>query len=57
MGNAPEEFDTLGEIANYITEHDLEADQMQSDIESNKTSINEINEKLDSSGGTSGPGT
>lgn len=47
LGNAPAEFDTLGEVAEYITKHEEEATERQNDIEANKTAIDDLNEKVD----------
>lgn len=46
MGNAPEELDTLGELAEYIAKHEEEATERRSDIDENKAAIEELDEKL-----------
>lgn len=48
LGNAPEEYDSLGEIADYIAQHKEEATKMQSNIGSNKTAIEDLDERIDS---------
>lgn len=47
IGDAPEDFDTLSEVADYIAKHKEEATEMQSNIGDNKTAIEELDEKLD----------
>lgn len=48
LGGAPEEFDTLGEIADYITQHEQEVDEIQENVSMNKESIEDLDERLDS---------
>ena len=47
IGNAPDNLDTLSEIADYLAKHEEEATEMQSNIGDNKTAIEELDEKLD----------
>lgn len=56
LGNAPEEYDTLGEIADYINSHSQEASAMRSDIDTNESSIADLNEKLENLDTESGSG-
>lgn len=47
IGNAPDNLDTLSEIADYLAKHEEEATEMQSNIGENKTAIEELDERLD----------
>lgn len=47
MGDAPEEYDTLKEIADYIGHHTDEANEIQEDIINNKSDIIQLNQKID----------
>lgn len=59
LGDAPEEFDTLSEVAEYLTTHETEAAKRGEDISTNASAIEELKEKVESledsgSGGNSG---
>ena len=47
IGSAPDNLDTLSEIADYLAKHEEEATEMQSNIGENKTAIEELDERLD----------
>ena len=47
MGDAPEQFDTLGEVADYINDHDLEVKEMKENISENTTNIIEVDKDVD----------
>ena len=51
IAEAPESFDTLKEISDWITEHAENAAEMNSRINSNKSDIDEIKNKLSSISG------
>lgn len=46
IGNAPEEYDTLGELAQYAAEHKTESEKRDANISANTEAIKEINDKL-----------
>jgi hypothetical protein len=46
VGNAPVEYDTLGEVVEYIKEHSAEADVRDEQIEENASAIKDLNEKF-----------
>ncbi len=48
LGDAPEEMDTLSEISEYITKHEEEATERQSNIEENRTDIEVLKEQIES---------
>lgn len=47
LGDAPEEMDTLSEISEYITKHEEEATERQSNIEENRTDIEVLKEQIE----------
>lgn len=47
LGDAPEEMDTLGEISEYITKHEEEATERQSNIEETKADIEVLKEQIE----------
>lgn len=49
IGNAPEEYDTLGEFAEYVAEHKVEADIRTENIEANAEAIKVLEEKVSTS--------
>lgn len=54
LGNAPENYDSLEEIAEFITKHQEEATEMQSGIDDNRLAIEELNDKIENSPGAGG---
>lgn len=46
VGNAPEEYDTLGELAQYASEHEKEARERDVNINANTEAIKVIEEKI-----------
>ena len=46
IGNAPDNLDTLGELAEQFAEHEEEATERQSDIEENKAAIDDLKEQI-----------
>ena len=46
VGNAPEEYDTLGELAQYASEHEKEARERDVNISANTEAIKVIEEKI-----------
>lgn len=55
VGNAPEEYDTLGEFADFVEEHKIEAEERDTAIGANTEAIKKIEEKIAS--GTGLPNT
>jgi hypothetical protein len=51
VGNAPEEYDTLGELAQYASEHEKEARERDVNISANAEAIKIIEEKIATGGG------
>ena len=54
IGNAPDNLDTLGELAEQFAKHEEEATERQNDIEENKAAIDDLKEQisdLDPNGG------
>ena len=54
IGNAPEEYDTLGELAQYASEHKVESEERDTKIDANTEAVEAIKEKIaaiDESGG------
>ena len=49
IGNAPEEYDTMGELAEYVAEHKVEADIRTENIEANAEAIKALEEKVSTS--------
>lgn len=54
IGNAPEEYDTLGELAQYVAEHKTESEKRDVNISANTEAIKEINDKLTTSDSADG---
>lgn len=50
LGNAPEEYDTLEEIAHYVTEHKVEAEERDIIIDSNVEAIKKLEDKIAAGG-------
>ena len=50
VGNAPEEFDTLEEIAQYASDHEAEAEERDANIKANTAAIKELEEKVANGG-------
>lgn len=46
VGNAPEEYDTLGELAQYATEHEIESEKRDANISANAEAIKVLEEKV-----------
>jgi hypothetical protein len=46
IGNAPDNLDTLGELAEQFAKHEEEATERQSDIEENKAAIDDLKEQI-----------
>jgi hypothetical protein len=46
VGGAPEEYNTLGEVVDYMQEHVAEAEDRNERIDENTDAIKDINEKL-----------
>ena len=46
MGNAPEEYDTLGELAQYASEHKIESEERDTKIDTNTKAVEAIKEKI-----------
>lgn len=46
VGNAPEEYDTLGEIAQYTLDHKAESEKRDANIDANTEAIKELKEKV-----------
>ena len=51
LGNAPEELDTLGEVAEYIAKHTEESNMMKDNIGDNTEAIEDLKKKVDEGGG------
>lgn len=51
VGNAPVEYDTLGELAHFVTEHKVEAEERDAMIDANTEAIKVIEEKITAGGG------
>lgn len=45
-GNAPEEYDTLEEVAHYVIDHESEAEKRNAVIDANTEAIKKIEEKI-----------
>lgn len=46
VGNAPEEYDTLGELAQYASDHEIESKERDANIIANTEAIKIIEEKI-----------
>lgn len=46
IGNAPDNLDTLGELAEQFAKHEEEATERQNDIEENKAAIDDLKEQI-----------
>ena len=53
VGNAPEEYDTLGELAQHASDHEKEARERDANISANTEAIKIIEEKIAAGGGIS----
>lgn len=53
VGNAPENLDTIDELAKYTEKHDAESAVMDANIDSNTKAIKELEEKIATGGGIS----
>ena len=51
VGNAPEEYDTLGELAQYAAQHAIEAEVRDTNIGANTEAIKQLEEKIAAGGG------
>ena len=51
VGNAPEEYDTLGELAQYASDHEIESKERDANISANTEAIKIIEEKIAAGGG------
>lgn len=51
VGNAPEEYDTIEELAQYTVEHEIEAEERDANIDANTKAIKELEEKVNAGGG------
>lgn len=51
IGNAPEEYDTLGELAQYAAKHEIESAERDANISANTEAIKELEEKITTDGG------
>ena len=49
IGNAPEEFNTLEELAKYVTDHEIEAEERDASISKNTETIKKLEDKINSS--------
>lgn len=47
IGDAPEAYNTLGELAGYIEEHESESSERDKNIEANTSAIEELKEKVE----------
>lgn len=48
IGDAPDEYDTLGEVATYVEAHEKESEKRDAQINEHSIAIQDINEKLTS---------
>ena len=55
IGNAPEEYDTLGELAQYAAQHEIEAEVRDTNIDANTEAIKQLEEKIAAGGGSGIP--
>lgn len=46
VGNAPENYDTLEELAQYATDHKIESEERDANISANTEAIKELKEKV-----------
>ena len=53
IGNAPDEYDTLGELAQYVSDHKIESEERDTNISVNTEAIKELEEKITAGGGIS----
>ena len=51
VGNAPENYDTLGELAHYVTEHKVEAEERDLAIDENTEAIKKLEDKITNGSG------
>lgn len=54
VGNAPEEYDTLEELAQYAAEHKAESEERDANISANTEAIEELKDKVTTGGSTDG---
>lgn len=54
IGDAPEEYDTLGELAQYAAEHKAESEERDANISANTEAIKELKDKVATGGSTDG---
>ena len=54
IGNAPEEYDTLEELAQYAAEHKVESEERDANISANTEAIEELKDKVTTGGSTDG---
>lgn len=52
IGDAPEEYDTLGEFAKYAAEHEIEAEKRDINISANTEAIKTLEDKVANGSGT-----
>lgn len=53
IGNAPDEYDTLGELAQYVSDHKIKSEERDTNISANTEAIKELEEKITAGGGIS----
>lgn len=46
VGNAPEEYNTLGEVVGYLQEHSAESEVRDEQLEEHASAIKDLNEKF-----------
>ena len=51
IGDAPEELDTLGELAQYAADHAIESEERDANIAANAEAIKELEDKIATGGG------
>ena len=46
IGSAPEEYDTLGEVIEYMQEHEAESEERDAQLDEHAAAIQDLNEKI-----------
>lgn len=46
IGNAPAEYDTLGEVVEYMQDHEAESEERDAQLDEHAAAIQDINEKI-----------
>jgi hypothetical protein len=54
IGDAPEEYNTLGELAQYAAEHEIESEKRNANISANTEAIKVLEEKVATGGISAG---